>query len=79
MAKTTNPAQFIQEVRNEASKVTWPTRRETVVTTIMVFIMVVIVAMFFLGVDQVLGFAVKTLIELDVSSWFGNGSAGSGL
>ena len=76
MAKTTNPAQFIQEVRNEASKVTWPTRRETLVTTIMVFIMVVIVAVFFLGVDQVLGFLVQTLLELDVSSWFGNGGSG---
>ncbi|MGB0921108.1 MAG: preprotein translocase subunit SecE [Alphaproteobacteria bacterium] len=79
MAKTTNPAQFLQEVRTEASKVTWPTRRETMVTTIMVFIMVVIVAVFFLGVDQVLGFLVQSLIEMDLGWLFGNGSSGGGL
>ena len=46
MAKT-NPAQFIQEVRQEASKVTWPSRKETGVSTAMVFVMVIIAAIFF--------------------------------
>lgn len=61
MAKT-NPFQFIQQVRSETSKVTWPTRRETAVTTVMVFIMVFLAAMFFLLVDQVLSFAVGFLL-----------------
>jgi preprotein translocase subunit SecE len=49
-----SPFEFIQEVRNEASKVTWPTRRETMITTAMVFVMVVIAAIFFLIVDQII-------------------------
>ncbi len=61
MAKT-NPFQFIQQVRSEASKVTWPTRRETLVTTVMVFVMVFLAAMFFLVADQILGFLVSFLI-----------------
>ena len=43
MAKT-NPAQFVRQVRQEANKVTWPTRKETMVATLMVFVMVVIMA-----------------------------------
>lgn len=46
-----NPFQFLQQVRSEGSKVTWPTRRETIVTTIMVMIMVFIAAIFFVAVD----------------------------
>jgi preprotein translocase subunit SecE len=61
MAKT-NPFTFVQQVRAEASKVTWPTRKETVVTTIMVFIMVALACVFFLLADQVLSFFVKFLI-----------------
>ena len=53
MAKT-SPAQFIRQVRQETAKVTWPTRKETLVTTMMVFIMVALAAVFFLLVDQVL-------------------------
>jgi preprotein translocase subunit SecE len=53
MAKT-NPFEFIQQVRTEVSKVTWPTRKETVITTIMVLIMSVIAALFFLAGDWVL-------------------------
>ena len=63
MAKT-NPVQFLQEVRSEASKVTWPTRRETIVTTIMVFIMVVVAAVFFFVADQVLSFGVSYVLGL---------------
>ena len=54
MAKL-NPFQFIQEVRDETSKVVWPTYNETLVTTIMVLIMVVLASLFFLTVDQILG------------------------
>jgi preprotein translocase subunit SecE len=46
-----NPFQFIQQVRAEASKVVWPTRRETLVTTAMVFVMAVLTAIFFFFVD----------------------------
>lgn len=61
MAKT-NPFKFIQEVRAETSKVTWPTRRETIVTTIMVFIMVLIASIFFLAADQLMGLGIGYLL-----------------
>jgi preprotein translocase subunit SecE len=48
---TTNPAQFIQQVRSEVSKVVWPTRREVLLTTIMVFIMSALAAVFFAMFD----------------------------
>ncbi|EAR49459.1 preprotein translocase, SecE subunit [Oceanicola granulosus HTCC2516] len=50
MART-NPAQFISQVRAEVSKVTWPTRREVVLTTVMVFLMATLAAIFFFLVD----------------------------
>ena len=63
MAKT-SPGEFVRQVRQEVSKVTWPTRKETVVTSIMVFIMVIIMALFFLGVDQVLSTLVSWILGL---------------
>jgi preprotein translocase subunit SecE len=63
MAKT-NPGQFIREVRQEVSKVTWPSRKETTVTTGMVLLMVFLAAMFFLVVDQILGFAIRQVLGL---------------
>ncbi len=63
MAKT-NPFTFVQQVRSEVSKVTWPTRRETGVTTVMVFIMVAIASIFFLVADQLLGWGVSLLLGL---------------
>ena len=53
MART-NPFEFIQQVRTEVSKVTWPTRRETIITTAMVLLMSVTAALFFLAADWVL-------------------------
>jgi preprotein translocase subunit SecE len=61
MAKT-NPFQFLQQVRAEAAKVTWPTRRETAVTTVMVFVMVFLAAVFFFLADQVLNWGVGILL-----------------
>ncbi|POF31583.1 preprotein translocase subunit SecE [Roseibium marinum] len=61
MAKT-NPFKFIQEVRSETSKVTWPTRRETAVTTVMVFIMVMIASIFFLVADQLMSLGIGYLL-----------------
>jgi preprotein translocase subunit SecE len=63
MAKT-SPFQFIQQVRQEVSKVTWPTRKETTITTIMVFIMVVLAAIFFLLVDWFLSNGIKFILGL---------------
>ncbi len=63
MAKT-NPAEFLQQVRNEGAKVTWPTRKETLVTTGMVFFMVIVASLFFLVVDQVCRFAVSLVLGL---------------
>ncbi|MEQ8968747.1 MAG: preprotein translocase subunit SecE [Azospirillaceae bacterium] len=63
MAKT-SPAQFVRQVRQEVSKVTWPTRKETFVTTVMVFIFVAIMAVFFLVVDQIVSVAVRFILGL---------------
>ena len=63
MAKI-NPGQFVREVRQEVSKVTWPTRKETAITTGMVFLMVILAALFFFLVDQVLAFGVKQVLGL---------------
>lgn len=63
--KKTSPFEFIQQVRNEAAKVTWTTRNETIVSTIMVLIMVAIMALFFFGVDQGLRFAVCSFLPIE--------------
>lgn len=63
MAKT-NPFQFLQEVRNETAKISWPTRRETMITTVMVFIFATIASVFFLLVDQVLRLAVGFILGI---------------
>ncbi len=57
-----NPFQFIQDVRNEAGKVTWPTRRETLITTGMVLVMVVLASVFFVAVDQIIHFVVSLVL-----------------
>jgi preprotein translocase subunit SecE len=62
MAK--NPFEFIQEVRQEVSKVTWPTWKEVWITTVMVMIMVTLASIFFLLADQVLGAFIKFLLTL---------------
>lgn len=59
-----NPMQFLRQVRQEASKVTWPTRKETVISTIMVFIFVAIMAVFFLIVDQIANLGVGFILGL---------------
>lgn len=59
-----NPAKFIREVRQEVSKVTWPTRKETMVSTAMVLVMVVISALFFWFVDSVISAIVRTILGL---------------
>ena len=63
MAKT-NPLEFLQQVRAEGSKVTWPSRKETMITTAMVFVMVVLASLFFLVTDQVLRWVVSLVLGL---------------
>ena len=60
--KSGGPLQFFQEVRRETSKVTWPSWKETYLTTIMVFIMVGITMMFFFAVDWILAMGERWLI-----------------
>lgn len=60
----TSAFEFIRQVKQEASRVTWPTRKETTVTTIMVFIMVMLASFFFLGVDAVVGRIIKFILGL---------------
>jgi preprotein translocase subunit SecE len=60
----TSPVEFFQQVRQEVSRVTWPTRKETVVTTAMVFVMVFIAAAFFFLVDQVFSAGVRLIFGL---------------
>ena len=63
MAKV-SPFKFLQEVRAEASKVTWPTRRETAITTAMVFVMVAVASIFFLLADQVMRMLVTLVLGI---------------
>ncbi len=58
-----NPFEFMQQVRAEGSKVTWPTRRETLITTAMVFVFAIIASLFFLLSDQVIRFSMSTLLS----------------
>ncbi len=62
--KPFNPAQFFREVRAEARKISWTTRRETWITSVFVLIMVVVASMFFFGVDVVLSWLVNQLLKL---------------
>ena len=63
MART-NPFEFLQQVRTEVAKVTWPTRRETIITTIMVVILSIMAAIFFLAADWVLSTIVTLVLGL---------------
>lgn len=59
-----SPFKFLQEVRAETDKVTWPTRRETAITTAMVFVMVVVSAIFFFLADQVIRLFITTILQM---------------
>ena len=63
MART-SPAQFVREVRQELSKVTWPTRKELIVTTATVFAMAVAAALFFFVVDQIIAWVVQLILGI---------------
>ncbi len=59
-----NPVEFIQEVRAEVAKVTWPSRKEVWITTLAVLVMVTAASLFFLAADQILGWGVKLILGL---------------
>jgi preprotein translocase subunit SecE len=59
----TTPFEFLQQVRAEGSKVTWPSRRETLITTAMVFVFALLASMFFLLSDQVIRFSISSLLS----------------
>ena len=61
MAKT-SPVEFVQEVRDEARKITWPTRKEVMISTVMVMIMVAMASVFFLVVDAILKWGIDNLL-----------------
>ena len=63
MAKT-SPAQFIRQVRQEVSKVTWPTRKETGITTAMVFVMVALASIFLMTVDMIFAELVQVVLQI---------------
>lgn len=59
-----NPGEFMRQVQAEARKVVWPSRQETTTTAIFVGIMMVVLAIFFLGVDSLFGWIVRSLLSL---------------
>ena len=59
-----SPFKFLQEVRSETAKVTWPTRRETMITTIMVFVMVAVSSIFFFVADQIIRVLITYLLGI---------------
>ena len=61
-----DPAKFVREVRAEMGRVTWPSRKETLVTTGLVFAMVALAAMFFFLVDQFIGIGIRALFGLSI-------------
>ncbi len=65
MAKT-SPMQFLREVRQEAQKVTWPTRRETLISVGLVMVMVVLAAVFFFVVDTLIALAIRFIIDFRI-------------
>jgi preprotein translocase subunit SecE len=59
-----SPFKFLQEVRSETAKVTWPTRRETMITTLMVFVMVALASVFFFLSDQIIRYVVTLILGI---------------
>ncbi len=64
MASKTNPVQFLQQVRSETAKITWPSRRETMISTAMVLVMVILAALFFFAADQLIGWLMGFVLNI---------------
>lgn len=63
-SKTLNPFVFLQQVRAETAKVTWPSRRETIVSTVMVLVFATLAMVFFFGADLLMGYAIEKILGL---------------
>ncbi|MBB3453553.1 preprotein translocase subunit SecE [Rhizobium lusitanum] len=63
MASKSNPLAFLQQVRSETSKITWPSRRETMISTVMVLVMVVFASLFFFAADQLIGWVLGYVLN----------------
>jgi preprotein translocase subunit SecE len=64
LASKTNPFTFLQQFRAEASKITWPSRRETMISTAMVLVMVIFAALFFFAADQLIGWVLSLVLNV---------------
>ncbi|HMF68313.1 MULTISPECIES: preprotein translocase subunit SecE [Phyllobacterium] len=64
MASKTNPITFFQQVRAETAKVTWPSRRETLISTAMVMVMAFFAAIFFFAADQLMAYGIDMILGL---------------
>ena len=63
-SKITNPFTFLQQVRAETAKVTWPSRRETMISTIMVVVFAIIASIFFFAADQLMALAIEFILNI---------------
>ena len=63
-SRISNPFTFLQQVRAEGAKVTWPSRRETMISTIMVLVFAVLAMLFFFAADQVMAFMVELILGI---------------
>jgi preprotein translocase subunit SecE len=63
-SKLTNPFTFLQQVRAETAKVTWPSRRETMISTIMVVVFAIIASIFFFAADQLMALAIELILNI---------------
>ena len=59
-----NPLKFLQEVRQEVGKVTWPSRNETMISTVMVLVFVALASIFFLAADQMIAWLVQLMLSI---------------
>ena len=62
--KNFNPSKFLKEVKQEGQKIVWPTRKETLITTAMVFVMVLIFSLFFLLVDNIISWLIRLILGI---------------
>ena len=63
-SKTVKPFTFLQQVRSETAKVTWPSRRETMISTVMVLVFAVIASIFFFAADQLMSFGIELILGI---------------
>ena len=62
--KKTNPAQFVRQIRQELSKVTWPDKKDTFLSSVIVIVLIMVFSIFFLLTDQLWSFVIKKIIQI---------------